>query len=210
MRNKHTSFENGIKSFVPENAFSEVMRLWEENAFQLTISRPRKTKKGDFKPDIRGVFHRISVNGNLNKFEFLFVLIHEYAHLVVWKKYGRQVKSHGKEWKYEFQVHLLPFLKMNVFPEDVNRAIVQYIQDPKAASSTDMVLQKMFKNYDEKNPNEILVEDIPVGEMFVYNNRLFRMEKKLRKNYVCMEVDSSRKYRFNPLVPVLLFDEIQE
>ena len=40
--------------------------------------------------------HRISVNGNLNKYSFLITLIHELAHLLTFTQYKNRVDPHGR------------------------------------------------------------------------------------------------------------------
>lgn len=197
-------FEEIIHDFVPENAGEEIIRLWQLNPFRLTITGHRKTKKGDFKANIKGKVHYISVNGTLNPYEFLLVLIHEYAHLMVWKKFGRTVKPHGIEWKIEFQEYMLPFFELVEFPPRLAIAMLKYLKNPKAASSSDIPLQKEFSKFDAPS-DKLVVEDLENGALFVFNNRLFKREKKLRARYLCEEISSRRKYRFSALAPVDLY-----
>mgnify|MGYP001166429239 CR=1 FL=1 len=81
------------------------VKAWEkEFGVEITASKPSKTRLGVFivkkhAPNI------IKINNDLNKYSFLIILIHELAHASVWKKFGRQVNPHGKEWKHEFHQH---------------------------------------------------------------------------------------------------------
>ena len=95
--------------YLPELAIDEIVLLQEKYVFHLKISKPRNSKLGDFRP-IGKRNSRISVNGNLNKYEFLIVLLHEIAHLLVWKNYGLRTKPHGKEWQFEFKLLLKQYI----------------------------------------------------------------------------------------------------
>lgn len=203
--NKNKAFREGISEFVPANALDEVCRLAASHPFHLTITRSRKTKKGDFRPGFRGKSHRISINVDLNPFDFLLTYVHEYAHLLVWINYGRNNKPHGIEWKQEFQKHLIPFFELEVFPDDVARAIANYIRNPKASSCSDVELQKTLNSYNI-NGNELTIEDIDEGTLFLFNDtRLFKKGKRLRKRYACIEVTTNRHFRFSPLAPIKLY-----
>ena len=67
----------------------------------LRITRPRKTKRGDFRQ--LGIKQSISINQDSNSFRFLFTLIHELAHLETFIQHKNQVKPHGVEWKSNFK-----------------------------------------------------------------------------------------------------------
>lgn len=206
---KSVNFRTGIQRYIPQLALDEVCRLIDENSFFLKITRPRKTKKGDFRPDIRGNFHRISVNGDLNQYDFLITLIHEYAHLIVWLKHGRSAKPHGIEWKNEFRNHLLPFFELNVFPLDLKNAVLSFISNPAASSCVDIHLQKSLAKYNKHQT--LYLEDIKEGQLFVFDkNRLFEKGKRLRKRYQCEEVNTKKKYLFSPIAEVELYQASTE
>src|SRR5206468_9194087 len=99
----------------------------------LTVARERKSILGDYRHRTHGSNHRISVNGNLNKFSFLITLLHELAHLLTFEKYSNKVASHGKEWKHIFGQLLATFIEHNVFPDDIKQALKKSIQDPAAS-----------------------------------------------------------------------------
>lgn len=192
------NISKGLAPFLPENCVEPVCHLLRENPCHLVVSRPRKTKLGDFKP---GKPHRISVNGNLNPYAFLITLIHEYAHLTNWEKHAHRAKAHGVEWKTEFRHWLLPFVKAQVFPPDIEQALDNYLENPAASSCTDLSLQRALTRYDKRQ--KLLVEHIEEGAEFYYSNKgPYLRGPKIRKRYRCVHISSKKVYLFNPLTPV--------
>ena len=77
---------------LPEAALEPIIALQENYGFSLVITNPRSTKFGDYRPPQRGSnYHRISVNGDLNPFQFLVTLLHEIAHLIAWERHKNRL-----------------------------------------------------------------------------------------------------------------------
>ncbi|MFN5762021.1 MAG: sprT domain-containing protein, partial [Sphingobacteriales bacterium] len=76
-----------LRSFLPEGTFEKLSTYIHEHNIHLTITRARTSVLGDYRNAVQGKNHRISVNGNLNKFAFLYTLIHEIAHLLTFTTY---------------------------------------------------------------------------------------------------------------------------
>lgn len=91
-----------LQDYLPEGSFTEVLFYLQHHKVHLTISRKRQSILGDYRHAHTGKNHRISVNGNLNKYAFLITLLHELAHLFTYEKFGHKVMAHGREWKDEF------------------------------------------------------------------------------------------------------------
>ncbi len=105
------TYKDILLEYLPEKAVPEILNWLENSNVQLKITRNRHTKLGDYRPPIKHKFHKISINYDLNKYNFLITLIHEFAHLNIWEQFKNRVKPHGKEWKEEYSKLLLPFLK---------------------------------------------------------------------------------------------------
>jgi len=58
-----------LASFLPEKSFEQVLAYLHEYRVHLTITKQRKSVLGDYRHPGRGANHRISINGNLNKYE---------------------------------------------------------------------------------------------------------------------------------------------
>ncbi len=192
MKEAHEHFAEKIKPFIPEEAVSYCAHLWRKYPFRLRISRPRRTKLGDYRFDSSNQQHYISVNADLNPFAFLLTYIHEVAHLVTFQKYGRKAAPHGKHWKAVFSHLLEPVTRRQMVPPDVLRALDNYMKNPKASTCSDPNLLRALGNHD-KEP-KIYLSDIPTGELFHFHDRVYRKGNLRRTRYVCDEVKSGRQY----------------
>ncbi|GAK90990.1 hypothetical protein JCM19297_2435 [Nonlabens ulvanivorans] len=190
-----------LEKYIPRLAVMPLTQLLEMNAVHLKIVNERKTRHGDYRPLPDGS-HRITINANLNQYRFLVTLVHEIAHLVAFKKYGRAIKPHGVEWKHTFQHLMLPFLRPDIFPNDVLPLLARHFKNPTASSDTDANLSVALKNYDAATDKNYIFELIQ-GAIFVTDNgRKFQKGKKLRKRYECLEIESGKVYLFQPNVQV--------
>jgi len=88
---------SALQEYLPPNTMEEVLAYLQFYHVHLTVARDRKSILGDYRHRTHASNHRISVNGNLNKYAFLITLLHELAHLLTFEKYGNRVASHGKE-----------------------------------------------------------------------------------------------------------------
>lgn len=194
-----------LAHFLPEGAFESVAAYLYEHKVHLTITRERRTVLGDYRHALRDRNHRISVNGNLNKFAFLITLIHELAHLVTFEQYGHRVAAHGKEWKQVYRILLEQFLGRDLFPEDVEQALLRSLHNLPASSCADEPLMRVLRNHDHPDERGLLVEEVPEGALFsIEGGRVFKKGKKLRKRYQCKEVATGKLYLFSGLYEVEL------
>lgn len=186
-----------LEKYLPGHSVTPVFKLIEDNKVHLKIVNERVTRHGDYRRMPGGV-HQITVNANLNKFRFLITLVHEIAHLVAFERFGRNIKPHGKEWKFVFQQLMLPFIRPEIFPNQLLPLIAKHFKNPKASSDTDAQLSVAIKEYDQENDKNYVFELPPGGLFKIYNGRIFKKGQKLRKRYECLEVASGKIYLFQP------------
>ena len=192
-----------LAKYIPHQAIDPVFGLIKTFRINLKIVNERKTRHGDYRkmPDGR---HQITVNTNLNSYRFLITLIHEIAHLVAFKKYGRAIKPHGREWKYTFQHLMLPLLRPEIFPDQLLPLLARHFKNPKASSDTDAQLSIALKAFDPANDKNYIFE-IPQGSLFrIYNGKVFKKGNRRVKRYECIERDTGRMYLFQPNAEVEL------
>jgi len=196
-----------LSKYIPASCV-QVCTSWITNKnIHLKITRGRSSKYGDYRPHEKGDGHHITVNHDLNPFSFLITFVHEVAHLHCFIRYKHRHEPHGREWKEEFRILLSEFIRMKVFPEDIESALNSYIQNPAASSCSDMHLHRTLKKYDPKGPEEIFhLEDLEQGEIFRINLsrsvQLFRKGARKRTRYHCTEIKSGREYMVSALAEV--------
>jgi SprT protein len=186
-----------LERYIPEAAVVTTFELIKSNNVHLKIVNERVTRHGDYRKLPNGG-HQITVNANLNRFRFFITLIHEIAHLVAFQKYGRNIKPHGKEWKFTFQQLMLPFIRPEIFPNQLLPFLALHFKNPKATSDTDSRLALALKSYDPPNDKNYIFE-IPIGANFrLYNGKIFKRGKQRIKRFECVEIATGRIYLFNP------------
>ena len=197
--------ETPLLNFIPTASQPLVTELLAIDNLIVKVKNERKTRHGDYRELPNGK-HQITVNSNLNCYRFLITLIHEIAHFEAYKRYGRFIKPHGKEWKQTFQHLMLPFLHPEIFPSELLPLLAKHFKNPKASSDTDTELSFALKQFNEDN-DKTYVFEVPLDKTFkIHNGRVFRMGNKRRKRYECMEVTTSKLYLFNPNAEVELID----
>jgi SprT protein len=197
---------DALQDFIPSAAFDKVTELLLHDNLVVKIKKERKTRHGDYRRLPNGK-HQITINSNLNAYRFLITLIHEVAHFETYKAYGKMIKPHGLEWKLVFQHLMLPFIRPEVFPNDVLPLLAIHFKNPKASSDSDPVLALKLKQYDAPNGKTFIFE-VPEGSTFkLYNGKMFRKGPKRRTRFECTELSSGRLYVFNPNAEVELINE---
>ena len=197
--------ERPLLNFIPTASQPLVTELLAIDNLIVKVKNERKTRHGDYRELPNGK-HQITVNSNLNCYRFLITLIHEIAHFEAYKRYGRFIKPHGKEWKQTFQHLMLPFLHPEIFPSELLPLLAKHFKNPKASSDTDTELSFALKQFNEDN-DKTYVFEVPLDKTFkIHNGRVFKMGNKRRKRYECMEVTTSKLYLFNPNAEVELID----
>lgn len=192
-----------LSKYIPEHAVKPVFDLIVANQVHLKIVNERVTRHGDYRKGINGK-HEITVNANLNKYKFLITLIHEISHLVAFEKFGRKIKPHGDEWKYSFQILMVPFIRPEIFPSHLLPLLARHFKNPTASSDTDATLSLALKQFDEQNDKNYIFE-IPYGSVFrISNGKIFKKIAQRVKRFECLEINSGRIYLFNPNAEVEL------
>ena len=193
-----------LQSFIPQGTYEAVMEYLAQYKVHLTITRERKSVLGDYRFAVNGKNHRISVNGNLNKYAFLITLLHELAHLVAFIRYGNRIASHGREWKATYGEILNRFVLLKVFPQDVEHEIKISMKNPAAGSCAEDGLLRVLRNHDAVKRGDKLVEEIEPGSLFrTEDGRVFKRGEQLRKRIRCQEIKTGKVYLFSPVYEVM-------
>ncbi len=202
-------FINVFIKYIPLESIDYVMDyLWNSGkTFTFKVVRERKTVLGSHQYCFSSRHHTIKINHNLNKYNFLFTLVHELAHMEVRIRYqDKEIKSHGKEWKAIFSNMLSQTYQY--YPLEIQDAIKNYQQDISASSCRDDKLYKLLKNYDEKTC--LFLSDIPMKAFFKIKNdtHIFQKIDIFRTKYKCMDIKTKKEYRVPGLMEVEIIENV--
>jgi len=193
-----------LAAFLPEGSFEHVLEYLHRYKVHLTVTKKRKSVLGDYRHAGFGKNHRISVNSNLNKFEFLITLLHELAHLLTFEQFAHKAEVHGKEWKGIYSKLLVDFIHKKIFPPEVELALQRSVINPAATANGETALLSVLRQYNtQKKEGYYTIAELPVGNIFQTDDgRVFKKGDKRRSRYACTEIKTGLKYTFSPLYEV--------
>lgn len=191
-----------FEKYVPSNAVEYCFHLWQDLKFDFIVSKARSTKLGDFRSNTHTRKTSVSVNHNLNPYQFLFTYIHEVAHAAVFQKWGRKAEPHGMEWKTTFSNLMQPLFRLKVFPEPLNFLLQKHMRNAKATYGTDLKLTMEFRRYDQQQ-NGFVLSDIPDGFNFSYKGNTYQKLNTKRTRALCIRTADSAKLLFPLMTEVL-------
>ncbi|MBR2647602.1 MAG: SprT-like domain-containing protein [Sediminibacterium sp.] len=206
MANKTEHPMQELSKFLPEGSFDPVVQYLHQYKVHLTVSKARKSVLGDYRHAIQGNNHRISVNGNLNVYEFLITLLHELAHLLTFEQYGPRVAAHGKEWKTCYSRLLSHFISLQIFPPDIEKELKISMKAPAATANGEVALMQVLRAYNKNAPSgKTLLSNLPEGALFKLDSgKIFRKGQLRRKRYECIELRTGAVYTVSGLAEVQL------
>ena len=179
--------------YIPPAAKPYCSALGQKYDFTFVLKKKRATKLGDFRHDRLHDRFIISVNSNLNPYQFLLTFIHELAHLQVALVHPRSAKAHGREWKTAFTALMQPLLHEEVFPAGLLPVVRQHMQNPKAAAGSDPRLWNALQAHNP-HPNGRQLATLADGDRFIFRHKQFTRLHKKRTRYLCKEVKGNRLY----------------
>lgn len=195
---------HALAHYLPEGAFEPVVQLIHQYKVHLTVTRARKSVLGDYRHPFMGSNHKITVNGNLNKYEFLITLLHELAHLLCFEQYKNRVEAHGKEWKHIYGNLLGGFIDLNLFPLDITKSLKKTLLNPAATANGETSLLLVLRQYNKVNTTgAVVLANLPDGTLFTAEKGVvFKKIKLRRKRIECIQVTTGNIYLFSALTEV--------
>jgi predicted SprT family Zn-dependent metalloprotease len=187
----------GVLSRFPEQARLLTQALFNEHHFLFRITTPRRTRLGSFKGVRFGARPTIQINSDLGQYTFLLVFLHELAHLLVMKQFGRKAKPHGAEWKNAYRKLTQPYFAEQVFPQVLVIELHRYFVKTPATFHRDTRLINVLSKL-EGGLQIVTVNDIPQNGTFtLMSGRQFVKLEKLRTRYKCF-CPKTKKYYLVP------------
>jgi SprT protein len=193
-----------LANYLPEGAFEPVVQLIHQYKVHLTVTRARKSVLGDYRHPFMGSNHKITVNGNLNQYEFLITLLHELAHLLCFEQHRNRVEAHGKEWKNIYGSLLKAFIDLDLFPDDITKSLKKTLLNPAATANGETSLLLVLRRYNPlKKAGVVVLAHLADGTLFKeIKGRTFRKIKLRRKRIECIEIATGNIYLFSALSEV--------
>jgi hypothetical protein len=193
-----------LANYLPEGAFEPVVQLIHQYKVHLTVTRARKSVLGDYRHPFMGSNHKITVNGNLNQYEFLITLLHELAHLLCFEQHRNRVEAHGKEWKNIYGSLLKAFIDLDLFPDDITKSLKKTLLNPAATANGETALLLVLRRYNPlKKAGVVVLAHLADGTLFKeIKGRTFRKIKLRRKRIECIEIATGNIYLFSALSEV--------
>lgn len=197
-----------LAAFLPEGAFDDVVHYLHHYKVHLAVTRRRRSVLGDYRHPFQGSNHKITINSNLNPYEFLITLLHELAHLLTYEEFHNKVEPHGKEWKQQYGFLLQHFMQKEIFPPDILEALRRSAANPAATANGETALLLVLRKYDAaRRPGYFPIAEVPTGSVFQTDDgRVFRKGEKRRSRYTCLEIKTGLKYTFSPVYEVRIID----
>lgn len=189
-----------LEKHLPAKKATKIIDYLARHNCTLRITRPRKTKRGDFRQ--LGTKQSITINQDSNSFRFLFTLIHELAHLETFIQHKNQVKPHGVEWKFNFN-KLFDYFKMDEeFSVDnyILQAVKSELKNLKACSGVNVNLEQAFTIYDREQG--VLLDHLSTGDFFMFRNQQYKKLETRRTRVVCLNLTNNRTYTINRAVKI--------
>ncbi len=191
--------EDILRGKVPEESLGYCIQLWDQAPFQFKLSKSRSSKLGDYRYDPRNGSHTVTVNADLNPYQFLITYIHEVAHRRVHQPRSG-MKPHGPVWKQTFQHLMLPVLRPEIFPEDILRVLARHMKNPKASTAADPKLLNVLSAYNTQKQLGPTLKELQLNEEFVFRKRAFRKLQEKRTRAVCLDLKNQKRY----LIPMVV------
>ena len=164
----------------------------------IKLKNSRRSKLGDYRR-LSETRHQITVNKGLAPELTFFVLTHEMAHLLAFHRYGRAIPPHGAAWKSTFAELLLQSLPL--FPAEMQPMILAEAKNPKANFLLSAALVRHFGK-DSIAPTSAYIMDLSPDDRFEYRGHTYRVKQRLKKNYLCEQLETGRTYIFRPMASV--------
>jgi hypothetical protein len=197
-----------------------VLGWFEKYPVHFRIAASRTSKFGDYRAPLKSTPARISVNKNLNRYNFLITLVHEMAHHQVWAdatsvgqyypsgRRKRFPKPHGPEWKNTYRKLMEPLMTESVFPAEVLFYLRRYFVNPRSSSQSEHQLSTALKAYDEDD-GTVLISSLAAETKFMLpGGRKFVKKEKLRTRFRCISLDNRKTYLISPGAKVIPLDAV--
>ena len=180
-----------LRRHLPAAAVDRVYDWLQCHSVHFTVSRRRTSKLGDYRrPHPAHPFHAISVNGDLAPAMFLWVFLHEAAHLENRLNHPL-AQPHGHQWQHEYSLLLAAYA--DAMPPEARPLIAQLT----ARIPLNRSLMRQIEALLQGNADTLRLDHLPPGsrfELVAQPGRTFLSLERRRTRWVCREEATGRTY----------------
>lgn len=195
-----------LANHLPAGAVDWVYDYLNLHKVHFHITQERRSKLGDYRwPQSAGgrdhPFHEISVNGDLGPYRFLWVFLHEAAHLETHLRHGHSVQPHGHEWQGEYCRLLREHLAF--FPGEVQPLVARFARRVPMERAVGRQAEEALRRFEPGYTAEaapLTLDRLQPGVRFRLRSKpalLFEAQERRRTRWLCLELTSGRQYTVN-------------
>lgn len=166
----------------------------------IRLTRPRRSKLGDFRPARPGQPALITLNGDLTPYQLLLTLTHEIAHLETWPSRSKRTRPHGPAWKKRFGELLLELADNPALDPRFRKAVREHSAQPKSSAMYDPALFHTLRELE--GSEDIRLDSLCPGDSFRFQGRIFILEKVHRSRCLVRAQDNRSLYRIARLASI--------
>ncbi|MBR1851261.1 MAG: hypothetical protein IJ789_07825 [Bacteroidales bacterium] len=185
----------GLARWLPPQAVERVADYMLARGVSLRVARPRSSRLGDYRqPRQGGKSHAISVDGSLGSEFFLFVLLHEMAHLENGLHHPH-TQPHGHEWQTEFARLIAQYV--DCFSADVAPLLARYASRVPLNRTLLAEIERRLRCKMPGHESATVLNDLRPGERFALRNRpqaTFCAVERRRTRWLCTSLADGRNY----------------
>ncbi|MBR4738990.1 MAG: hypothetical protein IK058_03200 [Bacteroidales bacterium] len=186
-----------LSNHLPAQVVDTVYSYLDRHKVHFHITRGRVSKLGDYRwPQGERTYHEISINGDLNPYLFLWVFLHEAAHLETHLKHDN-VQPHGHEWQREYALLITSYAAF--FPPEVQPLLARYVRRIPLNRSILRQIETLLHRYDPGYSDEehLTLDHLPAGSRFRLKAKpdmLLESVGRRRTRWLCRDTTTGRQY----------------
>lgn len=206
---REEEYKSILSRYLPASAVEPVYNYVCKNSVRLKITPVRTTKLGDYRcPTPQRPCHEISINGDLPKYFFLMVLLHEMAHMNTFLVYGRKVQPHGHEWQEHYRRLLIEYFVGGHFPPETYPLFKRYTARIPLNRAAGQELEKVLKRDGMAAGDDscMTLAELPIGSSFRLKSKpdkLFVSIEKRRTRYLVSDSRTGLRYLISGAAEIL-------
>ena len=197
-------YKSILAKYLPHAAVDPVYAFMSRHNVFFHITRKRTSKLGDYRwPQEHHPYHEISINGDLEPHLFLWVFLHEAAHLEN-RLHHPSSQPHGHEWQNEYRTLIAN--SIHLFPESVQPLLARLTARLPLNHTLMQQVETSLRRLDPAHREAMLLDQLPAGSRFLLADRpgmTFMTVERRRTRWLCRDTATGRSYTVSASAEVI-------